>query len=341
MAPTAISPTAPRRVAMLVYPDAQMLDVAGPLEVFARSSRYVRDTAGGGTEPYRVEIVARDAGPVKMSSGLELIAASSIRDCGAVDTLLLSGGIGFAAAAADPDMVEWIRRESGRARRVASICTGAFLLAAAGLLRGRDVTTHWAYCARLADAEPACRVNPDAIFVQDGALHSSAGVTAGMDLALALVEEDLGSAVALAVAQQLVMYVKRPGGQAQFSRQLEAQQRGDRFGALHLWVMENLRADLSVDRLAEQAGMSPRHFARRFSAAMGRTPAAWVQEVRTDHARRRIEQGPASLKEIARASGFGSERAMRRAFARELRVSPSEYLARFARRDCVSSAGRR
>jgi transcriptional regulator GlxA family with amidase domain len=316
---------------MLVYADAQMLDVAGPLEVFARSARLARETLGFETAPYEVEIVAAERGPVAMSSGIELIATRSIDEDGPIDTLLIAGGIGFAAAAADPKMIRWVEARAKTARRIASICTGAFLLAAAGLLRERTATTHWAYCDRLSAVEPSCLVNRDAIFVKDGKLHSSAGVTAGMDLALALVEEDLGSAVALQVAQQLVMYVKRPGGQAQFSRHLEAQQRDDRFGALHLWLMDNLDRVRSVDDLAREAGMSPRHFTRRFTAQMGRPPGAYLARMRVEQARQRIEQGSLSLKEVARSSGFGNEQALRRAFQRELKVSPSDYLARFSR----------
>ena len=316
---------------MLVYPDAQMLDVAGPLEVFARTGRYVRDSLGAEAPAYEVEVVAARAGAVAMSSGVEVVAARSFRALGEVDTLLIAGGIGFAEAMEDEDTIGWIAARAGDCRRVASICTGAFLLAAAGLLKGGQATTHWAYCERLGATEPDCRVNPDAIFVKHGAVYSSAGVTAGMDLALALVEEDLGAAVAVAVAQQLVMYVKRPGGQAQFSRHLEAERRDDRFGALHLWLLDNLHRPLGVDDLARQAGMSPRHFTRRFASAMGRSPAAYLSQLRVEHARRRIEQGSRSLKDVARDSGFGNEQALRRAFARELRVSPSDYLERFVR----------
>jgi len=321
----------PRHVAMLVYPDAQMLDVAGPLEIFSRASRFVRDRSGGGRGSYHVEIVAKEAGPVAMSSGLEVVASRAFRELDRVDTLLIAGGIGFAEAAADRETVEWVERQAGRARRTASVCTGSFLLAAAGLLEGREATTHWAYCDRLAVAEPACRVAADAIFVKDGTVYSSAGVTAGMDLALALVEEDLGPAIALLVAQALVMYVRRPGGQAQFSRQIEAQQRDDRFGRLHLWMMENLGAALKVEDLAREAGMSPRHFARCFTGRMGRTPADYLTQLRIERARRRIEEGARNLKQVARSSGFGTEQTMRRAFLRELGIAPDDYRERFVR----------
>lgn len=321
----------PRRVTMLFYPQAQLLDVAGPVEVFARTARYVRDTLGVTIPPYEVELVAKDAGPVATSSGVEVVAARSFRDLDRADTLLIAGGIGFAHAMTDEETIDLIVRQAGTARRVASVCTGAFLIAAAGLLRGREATTHWAYCDRLAAFEPGCRVNADAIFVKDDAIYSSAGVTAGMDLALALVEEDLGAPIALAVAQELVMYVKRPGGQAQFSRQLEAQRRDQPFGALHLWMLEHLHLPISVEDLAAQMGMSARHFARRFGAVIGRSPAAYLAQLRVEHARQRIEQGERSLKDVARSSGFADEQAMRRAFLRELRVTPSDYAARFAR----------
>jgi transcriptional regulator GlxA family with amidase domain len=321
----------PRPVVMLVYPDAQILDVAGPLEVFARTARYATDTGLLPGPPYSVEMVARTAGPVVMSSGLGLVASRPFGDVGEIDTLLIAGGIGAIEAARDRELVGWIAERAPGVRRIASICTGALLLASAGLLRERKATTHWAYCDRLAAAEPGCNVDRDAIFVRDGKVYSSAGVTSGMDLALALVEEDLGSAVALAVAQELVLYVKRPGGQAQFSRHLKAQQRDDAFGALHLWMIENLDEPLDVGQLAARMGMSPRHFARRFAAAMGQTPAAYVAQLRLDHCRRRFEQGARNLKQVAREGGFGTEQNMRRTFQRTLGITPTDYLDRFTR----------
>ena len=321
--------TAAHKVVMLAYPDAQILDVTGPLEVFARTSRWLCDHGGHAIPPYSVEIVAARAGPVRMSSGLELVAHRAWRDVGDADTLLVAGGIGYAAAAADPQMLAWLRAQAARARRVGSICTGAMLLGAAGLLEGRRATTHWAYFDRLQACAPSCKVERDAIWVQDGAVWSSAGVTAGMDLALALVEADWGKAVALAVAQELVIYRKRPGGQGQFSRFLEAERRNDRTGELQLWILDHLDRDLSVSRLAEAAGMSERHLSRRFKAETGLSPADYVERVRVEEARRRLEAGSAHLKDLARQCGFADEQALRRAFRRRLGVLPSEYRERF------------
>ncbi|MGH8285117.1 MAG: GlxA family transcriptional regulator, partial [Steroidobacteraceae bacterium] len=210
------------------------------------------------------------------------------------------------------------------------ICTGAMVLAAAGLLDGKPATTHWAYCTKLARLAPAAHVEKDALYVRSGKLYTSAGVPAGMDMALAMVEEDWGKATALAVAQELVMFLKRPGGQSQFSRYLEAQQRDDRFGRLELWMLEHLDADLSVERLASRANLSPRHFAREFAAQVGATPAAYVMRVRVEEARRRIEDGATQLKDVARQCGFGDEQRLRRAFRRTLGVTPQDYRARFA-----------
>ena len=321
--------TAAHKVVMLAYPGAQILDVTGPLEVFARTSRWLCDHGGHAIPPYSVEIIAARAGLVRMSSGLELVAHRAWRDVGDADTLLVAGGIGYAAAAADPQLLAWLRAQAARARRVGSICTGAMLLGAAGLLEGRRATTHWAYFDRLQASAPSCKVERDAIWVQDGAVWSSAGVTAGMDLALALVEADWGKAVALAVAQELVIYRKRPGGQGQFSRFLEAERRNDRTGELQLWILDHLDRDLSVSRLAEAAGMSERHLSRRFKSETGLSPADYVERVRVEEARRRLEAGSAHLKDLARQCGFADEQALRRAFRRRLGVLPSEYRERF------------
>ncbi|MBC6981567.1 GlxA family transcriptional regulator [Caulobacter sp. 17J80-11] len=318
-----------RHVAMLVYPDAQLLDVAGPLEVFARTARWLAEHGGAAVPAYIVELVGAAPGPVAMSSGLEMMVRRRYAELGPVDTLLVTGGIGYATAAGDPEMLAWLRERAGATRRIGSICSGALVLAAAGLLDGREATTHWAYCDRLAALAPDCRVDPDAIFVRSGRFYTSAGVTTGMDLALALVEEDWGKAVALAVAQELVVYRKRPGGQGQFSRFLEAERRNDRFGELQLWVLDRLHQDLSVERMAEVVGMSPRHFSRQFRAQVGRTPAAWLADLRLEEARRRIESGGFQLKDVARQCGFADEQNLRRVFQRRLGVAPSAYRERF------------
>ncbi|MCR5878975.1 GlxA family transcriptional regulator [Phenylobacterium sp. J367] len=274
-------------------------------------------------------MVAAEAGPVRMSGGLEVIAARSYRQVDACETLFVGGGIGWQAVAEDAELLAWLRTMAGRVERLGSICTGALVLAAAGLLDGRAATTHWSYCERLRALAPGCAVEPDAIFVESGGIFTSAGVTTGMDLALELVERDWGKATAVAVAQELVIYRKRPGGQAQFSRFLEAERREDVFGALQLWVLDRLDEDLPLERLADAAGMSPRHFSRRFKAEVGATPAAWLVKLRLEEARRRIEAGTGSLKEVARTCGFHDEQNLRRAFRRRMGVPPREYQARF------------
>jgi transcriptional regulator GlxA family with amidase domain len=246
-----------------------------------------------------------------------------------LDTLLVAGGEGVDAAAADPELVAWVRRRANRARRVASVCTGAFLLAAAGLLDGRRAATHWKYCAKLAQRFPAVHVEPDPIFVCDGPVWTSAGVTAGIDLALALVEEDLGRSLALAVARYLVVFLKRPGGQAQFSAALALQTAEDKFGGLHAWINEHLADDLSLSVLADQAGMSERSFSRHYVQATGQTPARAIERLRVEAARRLLSESRSPVKRVAQRCGFGSEETMRRSFLRLLAVTPQDYRSRF------------
>lgn len=320
---------APHRVVMLAFPDAQILDAVGPLEVFSRTGRWLRDTWGRDELAYELVLAAREAGPLPMSNGLMLTATHAFGDVEACDTLLVAGGIGWERAAGDAALLAWLRAMAPRVQRFGSICTGALVLAAAGLLEGRQATTHWAYCDRLAELSPGCAVEPDAIFVEDGTLFTSAGVTTGMDLALELVERDHGKATAVSVAQELVIYRKRPGGQAQFSRYLEAEKRQDRLGELQLWILDHLDEDLPLERLAAAAGMSARHFSRRFKDELGATPAAYVARIRLEEARRRLESGANSLKDVARTCGFADEQNLRRAFRKHVGVAPSEYRQRF------------
>jgi transcriptional regulator GlxA family with amidase domain len=283
----------------------------------------------GGARPYALRVVARGGQGVTASAGL-VIAAGPLPPIGdALDTLLVAGGEGAEAAAEDSALVDWVRERATQARRVASVCTGAFLLAAAGMLDGRRAATHWMYCAKLAQRFPAVRVEPDPIFVCDGPVWTSAGVTAGIDLALALVQEDLGRAVALAVARYLVVFLKRPGGQAQFSAALSLQTAEDKFGALHEWINGHLVDDLSLSILADQAGMSERSFSRRYAEAAGQTPARAIERLRIDAARRLLSDSRLPVKRIAQRCGFGSEETMRRSFQRLLAVTPQDYRARF------------
>lgn len=314
---------------MVAFPQAQVLDVVGPLEVFDRTARWLRDHLGRAAPAYRTELVAAEGGPLRMSQNLQLVAHRSFRDVTACDTLLVAGGVGAEAAAADLELTQWLRAIAPETRRYGSVCTGAFVLAAAGLLDGERATTHWGACEALARAAPGCRVERDAIFVESGRLFTSAGVTAGIDLALELVAQDLGRATAIAVAQELVVYRKRPGGQSQFSRFLEADRRADRFGALQLFILEHLDEALPLERLADAAGMSPRHLTRRFKSELGLTPAAYVSRVRLEEARRRIEDGAGSLKDVARGCGFADEQNLRRSFRRHIGVAPRAYRERF------------
>ena len=233
------------------------------------------------------------------------------------------------AASEDAPLVDWVRDRAAQARRVASVCTGAFLLAAAGVLDGRRAVTHWKACARLAKRFPAVRVEPDPIFVRDGSVWTSAGVTAGIDLTLALVEEDLGRSIALAVARHLVVFLKRPGGQAQFSTTLALQTSEDKFGALHEWINGHLADDLSLTVLADQAGMSERSFSRHYAEATGQTPARAIERLRVEGARHLLLDSRVPIKRIAQRCGFGSEETMRRSFLRLLSVTPHDYRSRF------------
>jgi transcriptional regulator GlxA family with amidase domain len=320
-----------RRVVVVTFPDFQLLDVTGPWEVFGRTTRWLREQGlvGG----YALELAAALRGSVTSSSGLALSAQKPLAAVrGALDTLVVAGGVGTKRAIADGRVVAFARSAAARARRVASVCTGAFVLAEAGLLDGRRATTHWAACARLAARYPSVTVEPDPIFVRDGRIWTSAGVTAGMDLALALVEEDHGREVALAVARELVLFLKRPGGQAQFSAQLQAQLAvREPLRDLQAWMADHPAADLSVEALAKRVALSPRHFARVFKQETGETPARAALAVRIEAARRRLEDGDDGLEGVAAACGFGSAEVMRRAFLRTLRVGPAVYRRRFRR----------
>jgi len=326
--PPRSAPNAVRAIDVLTYPAVQLLDVTGPIQVFASANDLV--AGAGGARPYLLRVVAPGGQRVTASAGLAL-AADPLTPIGeALDTLLVAGGEGAEAAAEDPALVDWVRQRASQARRVASVCTGAFLLAAAGLLDGRRAATHWMYCTKLAQRFPAVHVEPDPIFVRDGSVWTSAGVTAGIDLALALVEEDLGRSVALAVARYLVVFLKRPGGQAQFSATLALQTAEDKFGALHNWISAHLRDDLSLSALADQAGMSERSFSRHYAEATGQTPARAIERLRVEAARRELSESRQPVKRIAQRCGFGSEETMRRSFLRVLAATPQDYRARFS-----------
>ena len=318
-------PPRPRRVEILAFPQVQLLDVAGPLQVFATAN----ERLGLPVEPYAPCVVAPGDGPVSASAGLGL-ATLPLPDLDVpVDTFIVAGGPGVTAAAGDSTLVAWVAARAAGARRVASVCTGAFLLAATGRLDGRRAATHWAHGDRLKALHPRIRVEADPIFVRDGDTWTSAGVTAGIDLALALVEEDLGREAALAIARHLVMFLKRPGGQAQFSAALALQGGEARFAALHDWIGAHLARDLSLPALAAQAGMSERSLSRHYREATGLTPAKGVERLRLEAARRALGETRAPVKRIARDCGFGTEETLRRAFLRHVHATPQEYRARF------------
>jgi transcriptional regulator GlxA family with amidase domain len=319
---------------MLAYPGIQMLDVMGPLEVFSRTSRWLKEHRARSDDAYSVEIIGLTRGAFEASSGLRLYAGRGFSEVGrGIDTLMIAGGMGSDRYRSNPPLLRWIRRQAGSVRRLASVCTGAFFLAEAGLLKGRRATTHWASCDELARSYPDVRVEPDTIFVQEGRVYTSAGVTAGMDLALALVEEDHGRGVALAVARALVMFLRRPGGQAQFSAQLAVQMaEHEPLRDLQTYALEHPDEDLSVEALARRAGMSARNFARVFTREVGTTPARFVAAVRIETARRHLEESSDDLETICVISGLGTPESMRRAFLRTVGIPPGQYRERFNRR---------
>jgi transcriptional regulator GlxA family with amidase domain len=316
-----------RRIEVLAFPDVQLLDVTGPFAVLAAANDFAE--VQGQPFPYALSVVAPDAGPIASSSGLAICAMALPAPDEPLDTLIVAGGPGTRVAHRDPALIDWIRRRAAVAQRTTSVCTGAFLLAAAGLLDGRRATTHWSRCAELAAQFPAIRVEPDPIYIRDGNIWTSAGVTAGIDMALALVETDLGRIAATSVARRLVVFAKRPGGQAQFSAGLALAGTDETFDQLHDWMRQNLRADLAVPLLARHAGMSERNFLRRYKHATGMTPARAVERVRVEAARHALSETNQPVKRIARDCGFGSEETMRRSFLRILAVPPQTYRERF------------
>jgi transcriptional regulator GlxA family with amidase domain len=321
------NPPTPRHVEIVAFAQVQLLDVTGPLQVFASANQFV--AAAGMPPPYRPLLVAA-ASPVVSSSGLALLAAPLPRASAPVDTLLVAGGDRAAGQAMrDAALLRWLGAHAPRARRYGSVCSGAFVLGAAGLLDGKRVATHWQVCDQLARSFPRARVEPDPIFVRDGALWTSAGVTSGIDMALAMVEDDLGHAVAIAVARDLVVFLKRPGSQAQFSATLATQHHGGGFERLHAWMADHLASDLSVAALAERAGMSERSFVRHFRASTGQTPAGSVQRLRLEAARQLLATTALPIKRVAQRCGFGSEETMRRALLRHTDTTPAAYRARF------------
>jgi transcriptional regulator GlxA family with amidase domain len=321
---------APRQVVIVAYPAVQSLDVCGPLEVFDGARRLIEAT-GRPDRGYEIRIASPDGAPLSTSSGLPLAPHAALREVDLdVDTLIVAGGAGHRAAMHDATLVAWLPSAAARARRTASVCTGAFLLARAGLLDDRRATTHWAFTEQLAREYPNVTVEADPIFLRDGPIWTSAGVTAGMDLALALVEEDLGRDAALTIARHLVLFLRRPGNQSQFSATLAAQAPArEPLREVQRLVIEEPAAAHTVEAMAARADMSPRHFARAFRAETGVTPARYVERVRLEAARARLEDTAEPIAAVAAACGFGTAETMRRSFLRALHVGPAEYRRRF------------
>lgn len=310
-----------RSVLVVLFDGIQSLDVTGPMEVFAGASRFP-DVS------YGLRTASLDGAPVRTSCGLTLVPDGSLADAPTPHTLLVPGGWGTRDP--DPELVHWLRVHGPLPERLVSVCSGALLLAAAGQLDGHRATTHWNVCEKLAREHPAVEVDPEPIFVRDGRIATSAGVTAGIDLALALVEEDHGRDVALTVARHLVVFLRRPGSQSQFSAQLSAQTaHREPLRDVQHWITEHPGADLSVEALAARARLSPRHFARAFQAETGTTPGRYVDQVRLEQARRLLEDTADGVAQIARGCGYGTPEAMRRAFIKALGAAPAEYRRRF------------
>jgi transcriptional regulator GlxA family with amidase domain len=318
-----------RRVLIVAVPPVRTLDVFGPVEVFADANR-----SRGDGPIYEVSVISAGTDRDVLSHvGRPVHTDQTYRECrGPIDTLLVAGYDGVSKVRYEREFLNWLKDRCGRSRRFGSVCTGALVLAEAGLLDGRRATTHWNWCEELSRDYPRVTVDPAPIYVRDGNCYTSAGVTAGIDLALAFVEEDLGRSAALKVAQMMVVFLRRPGGQSQFSATLMAQTSESRpLGDLLAWLPDNIRRDLSIESLARRTAMSPRNFARLFRQEVCKTPARYVEELRLEAARRQMESTAMTLEGVATSCGFTSAEILRRAFVRRLGVTPRQYRASFGR----------
>lgn len=314
-----------RRIGFVVFPQVTALDFVGPMEAFAAANGNRQGPA------YELLVIGLDRKPVRAESGVEFNAACTLDSAPPLDTVLIPGGRGLREPRVNDTVSRWLLKRAVHMRRIVSVCTGIYGLAATGLLDGRRVTTHWAYAPDVARHFPKLQMDADALFVKDGKFHTSAGITAGIDLSLALIEEDCGPAVALAAARELVVYLKRSGDQAQYSEPLRFQARcGDRLADLAAWIAVNIHQPLPVERLARRAGLGARHFSRRFKEEFHLTPAEFVERLRMEEACKRLLQPRASVDAVAASLGFASTDVFRRAFQRRLGVAPGHYRARFA-----------
>jgi transcriptional regulator GlxA family with amidase domain len=326
-----------RRIGIVVFEGSDLIDFAGPVSVFHCAANQLRSMQNARKLAYRIEPLSIDGGPVNTLEGVSIhtVAVTEVAK-GYYDTIILSGGM-VDELSCDPRLVAWIKRNNENARRVASVCSGAFILARAGLLDGREATTHWQECDHLQRSFPKIQVRPDAIYLQDGRFWTAAGVTSGIDMAMAMVEEDFGRELALTVARRLVVFLKRPGGQAQFSAPLRSQSTDGPLAVLLGWIVEHPCEDLKAEVLAERANMSLRNFYRAFEGATGMTPAEWVEMVRLEIARRLLEQSTEQIEQVAFRSGFATCNTMRKVFARHLGVTPTAYRVRFSRHQNLRS----
>jgi transcriptional regulator GlxA family with amidase domain len=318
----------PKRIGFLGFDGITALDLVGPTEAFATA--VVDDGKGGTRRCYEVVTIGLANKPFVAESGVIFSSQKTLQTAPLLDTLVIPGGSGLRKTGTNAKVSTWLKRHAGRIRRVATVCTGIYGLAPTGLLDGRHVTTHWRFARDVAQRFPKLKVDSNSLYLKDGCFYTSAGITAGIDLSLALIEEDFGPSVALTVARELVVYLKRPGGQEQYSEPLQFQvQSTDRFADLSAWMFGHLDQDLSVEVLAERTRLCPRHFSRRFKYAFGRTPAAFIEELRLDDARRRLATSGSNIESVAASVGFHSADAFRRAFERRFNVTPGSYRSRF------------
>ncbi len=320
-----------KRIGILLFEGSDLLDFAGPSSAFHSAARHLVRTGQAETHLYKIEPISIDGGLVQTMQGVGIETSQAPQlSPGEYDTLIITGGL-VDHRTCDPRLIEWISRNHDKPRRIASVCCGAFLMAGAGVLDGHPATTHWEDCDRLKDEFPDVEVRPDCIYVQDGNLWTAAGISSGIDMALAMIEEDYGHALALLVARNLVVFLKRPGGQSQFSAPLQSQTTEGPLSALLNWIVENPCEDLRTETLAERANMSLRNFYRAFETATGTSPADWVETTRVEIAKRLLEQTGERVDQVAIKSGHSSYESMRKAFAKRVGVSPAAYRARFAR----------
>ncbi len=330
----------PLRVVILTTADAQPLDVAGPYEVFSLAQRKLREMGQENGAGYDVELVTMGSSRhITGRLGLSIVARKSYQSVtGNIDTLLVVGGMEPWKAPGRAPVLNWLRQRAAHVRRLAGVCTGAFVLAESGLLDGRRATTHWYFCQQLAARYPKVKVDPEPLYVADGSVYTCAGVTSAMDLALSFVEEDFGTDVAVRIARAYVMFLRRPGGQSQFSTPLSFNASSQStMNRLQIWILDHLAEELTVERLAAQARMSPRHFARTFSREFQMTPGEYLDRVRVEAARKRLEDTDDGVEQIAAAVGFGTASTMRRAFLRVLDIGPTDYRARLSIRGTPGS----